>query len=457
MPKEIEIPYVPHKFQETIHKGLKRFNVVITHRRFGKTYCMVNECIKRALTCTLPAPRVAYIAPLYRQSRDVAWAYFKYFTRAIPGVKYNENRLEISLPWNDAKISLYGGDSPDSLRGIYLDWCVIDETANIRPTLWVEVIRPALADRKGGVVFCGTPQGKNLFWKLYNEALEDPANWGCFMFKASETGILDNEELLAAKKNMSADAYQQEFECSFDASLTGAYYAYAMLKAEEEGRICDIVWSPELPVYTAWDLGMSDDTSIWFYQRVHGGMIRFIDYYEDRGKGLNHYANLIHSKPYTYHTHFAPHDISVRELGTGKSRIEVATSLGVPFKIVKKIPLQDGINAVRLTLPKCYFNARKCAQGIEALRSYRRDYNEKLLSYKSAPIHDWASHAADSFRYFAVSYQDEEISPMSIFNKNHHDVENKYAKNRPLGSKKPYTQSHPMTVDGRLPPMRFER
>ena len=457
MPQEIEIPYVPHKFQEEIHSGLKRFNVVITHRRFGKTYCMVNECIKRALMCTLQSPRVAYIAPLYRQSRDVAWDYFKRFTKNIPGIKYNENRLEILLPYNDAKITLYGGDSPDSLRGIYLDWCVIDETANIRPSLWGEVIRPALADRKGGVVFCGTPQGKNLFYKLYKEALEDPANWSMFLFRASETGILDEEELLAARKNMSADAYEQEFQCSFDASLEGAYYAHQIQMAEEQNRICDLVWLPEQPVYTAWDLGMSDDTSIWFYQKVHGGTIRFIDYYEDRGKGLPFYANVIHNKAYTYHTHFAPHDISVRELGTGKSRIEVASQLGIPFKVVRKIPLQDGIECVRFTMPKCWFNARKCEKGLEALRSYRRDYNEKLSTYKSNPTHDWSSHAADSFRYFAISYRDEELTPDGMWKRNQTGVDNKYEKNRPLGSKKPYTQSHPQFVGAGLPPMRFER
>ena len=457
MPKEIEIPYVPHKFQQTIHEGLKRFNVVVTHRRFGKTYSMVNECIKRALLCKLPAPRVAYISPLYRQSRDVAWAYFKFFTKNIPGIKYNENRLEIQFPWNDAKINLYGGDSPDSLRGIYLDWCVIDETANIRRSLWVEVIRPALADRKGGVVFCGTPQGKNLFYDLYQEAIKNPEVWSCCLFRASDTGILDDEELMAARKNMSADAYAQEFECSFDASNTGAYYAYMIAQAEEEGRICHLSWLPELPVYTVWDLGMSDDTSIWWYQKIHGGTIRFIDYYEEHGKGLTHYANILHNKPFTYGGHFAPHDISVRELGTGKSRIEVAKSLGVPFKVVKRIPLQDGINCVRLTLPKCYFDSIKCATGIEALRSYRREYNEKMGIHNSKPRHDKSSHAADSFRYFAVSYQDEELTPMGLFGRNHPGVENKYAKNKPLGSKKPYTQSHPMVVDGILPPMRFER
>jgi hypothetical protein len=401
---------------------------------------------------------VAYIAPLYRQSRDVAWDYFKRFTKAIPGVKYNENRLEVILPFNDAKITLYGGDTPDSLRGIYLDWCVIDETANIRPTLWGEVIRPALADRKGGVVFCGTPQGKNLFYRLYDEALKDPATWSVFMFRASETKILDEEELLAAKKNMSADAYQQEFECSFDASLEGAYYAHQIQKAEEEGRICALSWIPEIPVHTAWDLGMSDDTAIWWYQKIHGGTVRFIDYYEDHGKGLNHYANIILGKAYTYGTHFAPHDISVRELGTGKSRIEVATSLGIPFKVARKIPLQDGINAVRITLPKCSFDARKCEKGLEALRSYRRDYNERLLTYKTSPTHDWASHAADAFRYFAISYRDEETSPEGAWRmRNNSGVDNKYEKNRPLGSKKPYTQSHPMMVGGQLPPMKWER
>jgi hypothetical protein len=176
-----------------------------------------------------------------------------------------------------------------------------------------------------------------------------------------------------------------------------------------------------LPVTTSWDLGVGDATGIWFAQ-VHRTEIRFIDYYETSGEGLSYYAKELQRKPYHYNDHIMPHDIRVRELGTGKSRYEIAQGLGIkPLTIARNLPVDDGINAVRLMLPKCYFDKKKCAQGLDALRSYRKEWDDKRKEYKNKPYHDWTSHAADAFRMFAVGQQTkpERRTVSSVLNRVH--------------------------------------
>lgn len=186
----------------------------------------------------------------------------------------------------------------------------------------------------------------------------------------------------------------------------GAIYA-AELKAAAAGqRICSVPYDPILPVTTIWDLGVSDSTSIWFVQQA-GREIRVIDYYEATGEGLPHYANELNKRGYVYKTHFAPHDIAVRELGSGRSRIETAATLGIKFEITPNIPVEDGIHAARMIFPRCWFDEKKTERGLECLRSYRREYNDKMGEFKATPVHDWASHASDAFRYVAVALQDE--------------------------------------------------
>ena len=199
------------------------------------------------------------------------------------------------------------------------------------------------------------------------------------------------------RKTMSEEEYQQEMECSFDAAVKGAYYGRLIDEAQQEGRICAVPHEPAAKVDTWWDLGVGDSTAIWFVQTV-GREVRVIDHYEMTGEGLPHYAKVLASKPYVYGRHIAPHDIAVRELGTGQSRIEMARALGLKFETAPKLPVDDGINAVRLTLPKCWFDAKRCAAGLEALRMYRKDRDEKLNVFRDKPRHDWTSHSADAFR-----------------------------------------------------------
>lgn len=391
---------------------MKRFSVLVCHRRFGKTVLSINRLIREARETDRGDWRGAYVAPLYKQAKAVVWDYLKYFCgKGLEScdVKFNETELRADFE-NGARIRLFGANNPDSLRGLYLDAVVFDEVAQMPYRVWSEVVRPALSDRRGWAMFIGTPQGKNALHQLWQQARREP-DWYATMYRASETGILDPDELEAARREMSPEEYEQEFECSFSAAIRGAYYGGLVADAEREERIGPVPHEPELPVHTAWDLGMSDSTAIWFVQVGPGGEHRVIDFYEAHGEGLEHYIRVLDAKPYKYGRHIAPHDIRVRELGTGKSRLEVSRSLGVRFDICPNIPVQDGINAVRRLIPKCRFDLGRCEAGVEALRHYRREFNDRAGDFMARPVHDWTSHAADALRYFAVGYRETKGGP----------------------------------------------
>lgn len=373
----------------------------MAHRRFGKTVLAVNHLIKRALTCTLNRPRVAYVAPTYRQGKAIAWDYIKFYARAIPGVEVNESELRVDFP-NGGQIRIYGADNPDSLRGIYLDDVVLDEYGLMAANLFSEVLRPALSDRKGRAGFIGTPNGRNQFYEVAQRAKAD-AEWYFGEFKASSTQLLDAEELASARKSMTADEYAQEYECSFDASVKGAIYAEQLAEVRDKKRICPVPYAKELPVSTYWDLGVGDATAIWFVQGV-GMEVRCIDYYEASGEGLPHYKKVLTDRGYIYSAHWAPHDIEVREFTSGRSRIETARSLGINFQVVPNVALEDGIHAARMLLSRCWFDESKCRRGLDALYAYRWDYNTRINEFKPTPVHDWASHGADAFRYLAAAW-----------------------------------------------------
>jgi hypothetical protein len=406
--RKVIIPYKPREQFKQYHKRAQRWSAIVAHRRAGKTVATVNDLIKRALECPLVEPRFAYIAPYYVQAKDIAWAYLKRFAAPIidaAGGAMNESELRITLP-NGASIRLYGAENGDRLRGLYLDGVVLDEFADFPPSLWGEVLRPALSDRKGWATFIGTPKGRNAFYDLWVRSQTDP-EWFSLILKASETGILDSKELQSAKSEMTAEQFAQEYEGSFEAAIQGAYYADQLGKAESDGRICSVPHEVRSSVVTAWDLGMGDHTAIWFAQRV-GREIRLIDYYESFGAGLDHYVKVLKDKDYTYDYHILPHDVEVRELGTGVSRLEVLSSLGLrSVTVAKKMNIDDGINAVRTLLPRCWIDRKKCATGIEALRQYRADYDEKRKVFSGKPRHDWCSHAADSLRYLAIGMKEE--------------------------------------------------
>lgn len=391
--------YEPRRLQSQVHGNLKRFNSLVCHRRFGKTVLAVNQLIGSALRCDKNAPRYAYIAPLRNQAKNVAWDFMKQYSEPFRDEDPNIAELWVPL-FNGARITLFGADNPNSMRGMYLDGVVFDEYGDMDPTTWTQVIRPLLSDRKGWAVFIGTPKGQNAFYDLHEAAKQDP-DWYAAMFKASETGIIDENELAANRKMMSPEEYAQEFECSFQAPNVGAYYGNELASADTDKRVTRVPWEPSVPVTTAWDLGIDDATAIWFCQQV-GKEVRIIDYYENSGEGLAHYAALLKTKPYVYGEHLLPHDAEVKELGTGLSRVEVLASLGIRPTVVRLQRVEDGVNAVRMLLPRCWFDADKCVKGIKALRQYQREWVDKLGTWRASPRHDWSSHGADAFRYLAI-------------------------------------------------------
>tara|TARA_R100000654_G_scaffold27939_2_gene52316 strand:- start:11248 stop:12525 length:1278 start_codon:yes stop_codon:yes gene_type:complete len=399
----IEIPYTPRPLQAQLHDDLDkyRFAVISCHRRFGKSVAIINHLIRSALVHKLKNPRFAYIAPTYKQAKSIAWDYLKLYAGTIPGAKFHETELRCDLP-NGSRISLLSSENPDSLRGLFLDGVCIDEVAQIEPKLWNEIIRPAISDRKGFAYFIGTPAGmSNLFYELYQYALGNK-DWYAYTAKASETGIIDKEELEAAKSQMGETKYKQEFECDWIANIEGSVYGDIIKDLEDKRQLTRVPYDPSLEVHTAWDCGVNDDTVIIFFQQL-GQQILVIDYYENNREGLPHYVQVVKDKDYVYGTHFAPHDIEVQEFSTGKTRREVAYQLGINFRIVPKVSLEDGIHALKMVLPRCLIDTDNGKPLIDALRHYHRKYNEKMRMFHNKPVKDWSSHACDAARYMALS------------------------------------------------------
>lgn len=369
----------------------------------------VNDLQDGALRCTKVRPRFAYLSPYLKQSKTVAWDYLRAAMSPLRqlGAEVNESELRVDYH-NGGQVRLYGADNADALRGIYLDGVVLDEFADMDPRVWAEVIRPALADRQGWAVFIGTPKGRNDFYKLWMRS-QSEQDWFSLMLKASETGLIAPDELELARRDLSEEQYAQEFECSFDAAIVGAYYGKLMSQAEADKRIAGVPYEPTAQVYTAWDLGIRDATAIWWAQVV-GREIRIIDYYEASGADLGHYVAEINKRGYTYGGHIVPHDAQAKELGTGKTRLEVLESLGLrDLRVAPMHRVEDGINAARVMIPKCWFDKTKCERGLDALKLYRAEYDEKLQALKPRPVHDWTSHAADAFRYLAMTLDSQVV------------------------------------------------
>lgn len=395
----IDLGYRPRAPQLQIHEVVQknRFTCVVAHRRMGKTLSAILTLIDAALNCEKPQPRYALISPLYTQSKRVAWDYLLKYTRPLDA---KPNISELRVDFLDRRISLYGADNIDALRGVYLDGVIIDEYADCNPNLFTEVIRPALADRGGFAVVTGTPKGANHFKTLRDKAYSGEDGWKLLEFKASETKILPQEEMDALYKELGESKYLQEMECSFSAPVEGAYYGSMINDIYAQNKVTDIPFDGIAKTFTAWDLGMGDSTAIWVCQVV-GQEIHLIDFVENHGVGLDYYVNWIRDNGYATAEHLLPHDVQVRELGTGKSRKEMLEESGLAVTVVAKLAVDDGIQAVRRMLPRCWFDV-KTKQGLDALQNYRRTYDDKRDVYFDKPVHDWCSHASDAFRYLAV-------------------------------------------------------
>jgi len=388
-----------------LHTRAARWAVVVAHRRAGKTVAMCADLMISALQCRQPKPQYAYLAPFRDQAKKVAWTYLKDLSRPIWAKSPNESELHVAIRNGAGSVStIYvgGADHPDAWRGMYFDGVVLDEVGQLRPSAWYSVLRPALSDRRGWAIFAGTPAGKNFFWQMREEARLNPKTHLLMELPASRTKILHPNELRDAKAQMTDETYATEYEISFDAAVPGAYFAKLIGEAYEAGRVGQFPADPELPVDLVADLGYTDSCSWWGWQTTRDGY-RLVDFYESDGREIAHYIEWVKSRPYRVGTVYLPHDAKAKSLQTGKTIIEQFLAAGVVPRIVPELSLQDGIEAARWLLPHCHFDETATYDGIEHLRAYMREWDERTQTFRSRPKHDSHSHASDAFRYLALA------------------------------------------------------
>ena len=411
MAEVIEIAYKPREQQLAIHELMdsKRFGVVVAHRRMGKTVSAINHLIKDALLNQKEAPRYAYIAPTYGQAKRVAWDYLVKYAEPLGGTS---NISELRVDFWGRRIQLFGSDNPETLRGQYFDGVILDEIGDQNPKIWTDIVRPALADRKGWCLFIGTPKGHNSFYDIYKNA-QNNSNWYSKMLRADQSGLLPEAELLDAQSSMSANQYEQEFLCSFEAAILGAFYGQEMRRITDLERITTIDYDPMFPCHTVWDLGFNDSTAVIWFQVVFGE-IRVLDHHMSNGQAIPYYTGLLAQKEdeygYKYGIHYLPHDARAKTLASGgKSIIEqISAKIDIKhLKIVPNLSIQDGIQATRLALTRCWFD-NKCEELIECLRQYQREWDDDKKVFRDRPKHDWTSHSSDAMRYLSLVWKDEE-------------------------------------------------
>lgn len=401
--------FVPRSYQLPIldaveNKGYRRV-LAILPRRSGKDIVAFNLCIRAALrkVCV-----IYYIFPTFAQARRVIWDSITNAGQRIldfvpEEIVESKNAQEMKIRFkNGSLLQLVGSDNYDGLVGTNPQLCVFSEYALQDPTAY-QFIRPILAANDGTAIFISTPRGKNHLYTLYNIARNSP-EWFCYKLTLDDTQHIPIHEIEREKAEglMSDDLIQQEYYTSFDMGVEGSYYSKYLDRMRISGQIGQVPWEPGFKVHTAWDLGMRDSTCIIFFQAI-GTTIRLIDCYENNGVGLEHYAKVLSQKPYQYGKHFAPHDIKVRELGTGITRLEKARQLGIPFTVAADISIEDGVEAVRSALAKIWIDATLCKPLINALESYRQEFDPKRNAYKGYPLHDWSSHFSDTMRYLCIS------------------------------------------------------
>lgn len=442
-PERRVIGYRPRQWARPFHASMKRFAVLVLHRRCGKSTAVINHHQRAALSdewearrlvairpelagrgaaldelCHPPGGRhYGHVMPTYKAAKMAVWDKVKHYGREVKGATFNEQELLVRYP-NGNKLQLFGADHPDSLRGPAFSGLSFDEYSQQDPEIFGAVLSKALGEHLGYAIFLGTIKGKDHLYQMWAAAQGDPDGWFS-LWQDVDTSLATEEgvtiELLAqamaddrgliAQGIMSQDDYDQEWYLSAEAAIKGAFYAKELGQVRAEGRVRSVPYDAALPVDTDWDLGVDDSTTIWFSQSLGSGEVRLIDYYENSGEGLPHYVKVLRDKPYVYGKHYGPHDIKVRELGTGKSRLETARTLGIDFEVTVDLSFADGIQAVRAFLPKCWFDEAKTARGMECLRHYRKVWNASLGQFTGKPVRNFATHGADALRGLAVRHR----------------------------------------------------
>jgi len=390
------------QYQKEFFKNYKRFNVLVCHRRFWKTVLAVLFLLYRALE---NKGLYWYIAPTYKQSKAIAFDMLKKFAEKIPWTNINISELTIEL-FNWSKIRLFWSDYPDSLRWLDLKWVVFDEYAQQPSSIYWEIVFPMINANNGWILWIWTPKWKNNFYDLYIKAIEDDKYY-TMLYTVNDTNLLNEEQLKQAREEMNEDEYNQEYLCSWTASIKGAYYSKEMQEAREQYRILShLPQETQLKVNTFWDLWIND-TMVIIFAQFYWKEVRIIDHYENSWEWFEHYIKILKTKSYDYWDHYFPHDIEVKELQSWISRKEFLIKSWIEnIRVVPKVSIQDWIDAVRRTLKYCYFDESKCFRLIEALTQYHKEYDDKNKIYRSSPKHDWSSNSADATRYLALSYED---------------------------------------------------
>lgn len=401
-------PYQLKAWRALIHEGKKRA-VLLWHRRAGKDLLLLNATL---IASQRRAGVYWHIFPTAKQGRKILWdgvtkdgrAFLDHVPRDLVQSR-NETDMKLKFA-NGAVWQIVGADNfNEALIGGNPAGLVFSEYALQNPACW-DHLRPIVAENDGWAAFAFTPRGANHGQKLFEMAARNPA-WFAERLTIADTGAIAAAAIEDERRaGMPDELIEQEFYCSFTAALVGSYYGKLLEQAERDGRIAKLPSQHGQTVETWWDLGMNDATAIWFAARA-GDELHVLDYYEASGEGLDHYADVLHAKGYAYARHVFPHDVAVRELGTGRSRIETLRAMGIGGPIARaevapQLRLADGINAVRTILPRCWFDAERCEQGLSALKQYQRRWNEQRRTFEDAPHHDWTSHAADAFRYGAL-------------------------------------------------------
>lgn len=419
---EIVLPnnWRPRPYQMAAWKYLEnggRHAELIWHRRSGKDEISLHR------TAIAAHERIAgywHMLPEAAQARKAIWEAINPHTgeRRIdeafpPAIRETTREQEMFIKFKCGSTwQVVGSDNFNSLIGsppvgiVYSEWALANPMARA-------MLRPIILENKGWQIFITTPRGKNHAYRTFKAAEK---NESAFAQKLTvhDTGTLSPEDLEVERQAYIDDfdedqgtaLFEQEYLCSFDAAILGAYYGKLLQTAEKEGRICNVPYEPGLPVHTAWDLGIGDSTAIWFVQQ-HAMECRVIDFYEASGAGLDHYAKVLREKPYAYGEHILPHDVMVSDLSTGRTRYQTLAGLGISARVLGREGVDDGIQAARRLIPQCWFDEKKCEHGLDALRQYRREYDDKLKTFRDRPLHDWTSHAADAFRYLARGLPDQ--------------------------------------------------
>jgi hypothetical protein len=417
----IELPngWSPRPYQLPLWSYLENGGLradVAAHRRWGKD----DVALHWAACAAMQRPGTYWhLLPEASQARKAIWdavnphTGLKRIDQAFPPAirtRKREQEMLIELA-NGSTWQVLGSDNYNSLVGSPPVGVVLSEWALAKPDAWT-YLRPILAENGGWAIFIWTPRGRNHATKSFEARSRDRATWFTMKSKATETGVFTAEQLAKEKAELISEngpedgeaKYAQEYLVDFDAATPGAYYASLIKAAEEQKRVGVVPYDPALKVDTAWDLGIDDYTAIWFFQQS-GHQVRAIDYFETSGEGLQSIVRqAIASKPYVFGNHYLPHDVMVRELGAaGRSRYETLRGLGVsPISVGVATDPEDRINASRSLIPLTWFDGEKCATGLDRLRSYRKRWNRSLNAY-AGPLHDSASHGADSFGEFAVN------------------------------------------------------